>query len=52
MSMIINLISMNRNDEGLDENDTGPIEYLLTKLNNLAFYRRFTTCKTYHRNNI
>ena len=33
-------------DERL-ENEAEPIEYFLTKLGNLAFYRRLTTCKTY-----
>ena len=35
---------MNRHDERL-ENEAEPIEYFLTKLGNLAFYRRLTTCK-------
>ena len=37
---------MNRHDERL-ENEAEPIEYFLTKLGNLAFYRRLTTCKKY-----
>ena len=41
---------MNRHDGRL--NGAGPIEYLLSKLSNLAFYRRLTTCKTHHNNNI
>ena len=40
LSMKINLKSMTRHDERLDESDAGPIEYLLIKLSNLAFYRR------------
>ena len=43
---------MTRQDERLDENEAGLIKYLLTKLSNLAFYRRLTTCKTHHSNDI
>ena len=43
---------MTRPDERLYQEDAGPIEYLLTKLSNLAFYGRLATCKTHHSNNI
>ena len=43
---------MTRHDERLNENDAGPTEYLLTKLRNLTFYRRLTTCKTHHSINV
>ena len=43
---------MSRHDERFDENSAGPIEYFLTKLSNLAFYRRPTTRKTHQSNNI
>ena len=45
--MTFNLIPMTRHDERLDENDAGPTEYPLTKLSNLNFHRRLTTCKTH-----
>ena len=44
--MAFNLIPMTRHDERLDENYTGPTEYLLTKLSNLTFRRRLPTCKS------
>ena len=50
--MAFNLILMTRHDERLDENDTGPTEYPLTKLSNLTFHRRLTTCKTHHSNDV
>ena len=43
---------MTRHDERLDENDTGPTEYPVTKLSNLTFHRRLTTCKTHHSNDV
>ena len=43
---------MTRQDERLDENEAGLIKYFLTKLSNLAFYRRLKTCKTHHSNDI
>ena len=43
---------MSIHDERFDENNTGIIEYVLTKLRNLAFYRRLTTCKIDHSNDI
>ena len=48
ISMTFNLILMTRHDKRLDENDAGPTEYPLTKLSNLTFQRRLTTCKTHH----
>ena len=50
--MANNLILMTRHDERLDENDTGPTEYPLTKLSNLTFHRRLTTCKIHHSNDV
>ena len=52
MSMTFNSIPMTRHDERLDDNDAGPTEYLLTKLSNLTFHRRLTTCKTHHSNDV
>ena len=43
---------MTRHDERIDENYTGPTEYLLTKLSNLTFHRRLPTCKTHHSNDV
>ena len=48
--MAFNLILMTRHDERLDENDEEPTGYPLTKLSNLTFHRRLTTCKTHHSN--
>ena len=50
--MAFNLILMTRHDERLDKNDTGPTEYPLTKLSNLTFHRRLTTCKIHHSNDV
>ena len=52
MNLKFNTDDQTRHDRINDENDAGPIEYLLTKLTNLAFYIRLTTCKTHHNNNI
>ena len=45
--MTSNLMLMTRRDERRDENDAGSTEYPLTKLSNLTFHRRLTTCKTH-----
>ena len=50
--MTFNLIPMTRPDERLDENGVGLTEYLLTKLSNLTFHRRLTTCQTHHSNDV
>ena len=52
ISMTFNLIPMTRHDERLDENDAGPSECLSSKLSNLTFHGRVTTCKTNHSNHV